>query len=138
LINYQPQIQIPILYKKLFFKQLYIFSMAAAVLSPMQSLSLDGGIMPPSPVSQNNSRHGRSRHGGSVAKGGKARGRGYSVVDDREVMITKALTWVLKRTVGEEDEQEEGEEKLVADAEGWVDCEDIARFPAFPPLSSNI
>jgi len=105
--------------------------MAAAVLSPMQGLSLDGGIMAPSPVSQNNSRHGRSRHGGSVAKGSKARGRGYSVVEDRESMITKALTWVLKRTVGEEEEQEEGDEKLVADAEGWVDCEEIVSYPHF-------
>lgn len=78
--------------------------------------------MPPSPVSQNSSRHGRSRHGGSVIKG---RGRGYSIVDEREVMISKALTWVLKRTVKEDDEQEEGEDKLVADGEGWVDCEEV-------------
>lgn len=98
--------------------------MAAAVLPSMQGLSLDREIMPPSPVSQNSSRHGRSRHGGSVAKG-KARGRGYSIVDDREVMVTKALTWALKRTVDEEDEQEEGNERLVADSEGWVDCEDL-------------
>jgi hypothetical protein len=93
-----------------------------AVLPAMQGLSLDGGIMPPSPVSQNSSRHGRSRHGGSVIKG---RGRGYSIVDEREVMISKALTWVLKRTVKEDDEQEEGEDKLVADGEGWVDCEEV-------------
>ena len=84
--------------------------------------------MPPSPVSQNNSRHGRSKHGGSVVKG-KARGRGYSIVDEREVMISKALSWVLKRTVGEGEEQEEGDEKLVADAEGWVDCEEAVSFP---------
>jgi 2'-phosphotransferase len=98
--------------------------MAAAVLQPLQGLSLDSGIMDPSPISPNASRHGRSKHGGSVAKSNK-RGRGYSVVDDREAMISKALTWALKRTVDENDEQEEGEEKLVADAEGWVDCEDV-------------
>lgn len=109
--------------------------MAAAVMSPMSSLSLDREIMPPSPVSQNFSRHGRSRHGGSVVKG-KARGRGYSIVDDREVMISKALTWVLKRTVQEDEEQEEGEEKLVADAEGWVDCEEVVRV-SLPPLSNT-
>lgn len=84
--------------------------------------------MPPSPVSQNNSRHGRSKHGGSVVKGNKARGRGYSIVDEREVMISKALTWVLKRTV-REDEEQEGDEKLVADAEGWVDCEEVVSPP---------
>jgi 2'-phosphotransferase len=99
--------------------------MAAAVMTPMQSLSLDGGIMPPSPVSGNSSRHGRSKHGGSVAKKG-GRGRGYSVVEDREALISKALTFVLKRTIKEGEKQEEGtEEKLVADADGWVDCEDV-------------
>ena len=102
------------------------FRMAAAVMQPMSSLSLDREIMPPSPVSQNFSRHGRSRHGGSVVKG-KARGRGYSIVDDREVMISKALTWVLKRTIQEDEQQDEGEERLIADAEGWVDCEEVVR-----------
>jgi 2'-phosphotransferase len=97
--------------------------MATAVLPAMQGLSLDREIMPPSPISQNSSRHGRSRHGGSVVKG-KGRGRGYSVVDEREVLISKALSWVLKRTI-EEGEEQEGEEKLIADAEGWVDCEEV-------------
>jgi 2'-phosphotransferase len=101
--------------------------MAAAVLQPLQNLSLDNGIMAPSPISPNASRHGRSRHGGSVA-GKKTRGRGYSIVDDREVLISKALSWVLKRTV-EEGEAQQGEEKLVADAEGWVDCEEVVRSP---------
>ena len=103
--------------------------MAAAVMQTMSSLSLDREIMPPSPISQNYSRHGRSRHGGSIVKG-KARGRGYSIVDDRQSMISKALTWVLKRTVQEDEEQDEGEEKLVADADGWVDCEEVVRKSA--------
>jgi 2'-phosphotransferase len=115
--------------KPILLQTTHVFKMAAAIMQPLQGLSLDGGIMPPSPVSQNNSRHGRSKHGGSVAKGGKARGRGYSIVDEREVMISKALSWVLKRTVGEGEEQEEGDEKLVADAEGWVDCEEVVSFP---------
>ena len=102
--------------------------MAAAVLQPLQSLSLNHEIMAPSPISPNASRHGRGRHGGSVAKG-KTRGRGYSIVDERDVMISKALTWVLKRTIEEGDEQEEDEEKLVADSEGFVDCEELVRFP---------
>jgi len=58
-------------------------------------------------------------------KGNKTRGRGYSVVEERDALISKALSWVLKRTVTEDEEQEEGEEKLVADAEGWVDCEEV-------------
>jgi len=101
--------------------------------------------MPPSPVSQNTSRHGRSKHGGSVVKNGKGRGRGYSIVDEREVMISKALSWVLKRTVGEGEEQEEGDEKLVADAEGWVNCEEVLQRPnlsslqvTFPELQALI
>jgi 2'-phosphotransferase len=101
--------------------------MATAVLPAMQSLSLDREIMPPSPISQNSSRHGRSRHGGSIVKG-KGRGRGYSVVDEREVLISKALSWILKRTITEGEEQE-GEEKLVADADGWVDCEEVVGLP---------
>lgn len=95
--------------------------------------------MPPSPISQNSSRHGRSKHGGSVVKG-KTRGRGYSIVDDREVMISKALSWVLKRTVQEDEEQEEGDDKLVADVEGWVNCEQVvcSAIPLPPFLETNI
>ncbi|KAN0108511.1 RNA 2'-phosphotransferase, Tpt1 / KptA family domain containing protein [Hyaloscypha variabilis] len=119
--------------------------MAAAVLQPLQSLSLNHEIMAPSPISPNAVRHGRGRHGGSVAKGNKARGRGYSIVDERDVMVSKALTWVLKRTIEEGDEQDEGEEKLVADSEGFVDCEDLLAQPhlsalqvTFPELQSLI
>lgn len=77
--------------------------------------------MDPSPMSPGAARHGRR---GSTTKSNK-RGRGYSAVDNRETMISKALSFVLKRAVAEEDEQEEGEEKLVANADGWVDCEDV-------------
>ena len=88
----------------------------------MAGLSLDREIMPPSPIGANTSRHGRNR---SIAKS-KGRGRGYSIVDDREGLITKALVFILKRTV-EEGQETEGEEKLVADAEGWVDVEEAVR-----------
>ncbi|KAH8596447.1 KptA family-domain-containing protein [Bisporella sp. PMI_857] len=93
--------------------------MATAVLPAMQGLSLDQGIMPPSPAGQGSSRHGRRS---SVAKG-KGRSRGYSVVDERDVLISKAISWVLKRTV-EEGEEVEGEGKLVAN-KGWVDVEEV-------------
>lgn len=105
--------------------------MAAAVMTPMNKLSLDGGIMPPSPVSQNSSRHGRGRHGGSVAKGNKTRGRGYSSVDDRESIINKAIVFLMKRTITEDDDQPEGEEKLVADEDGWVDVDDLVSYTNF-------
>jgi len=118
--------------------------MAAAVLQPLQSMTLDNGIMTPSPISPNASRHGRSRHGGSVSAK-KTRGRGYSTADDRDSIISKALSFVLKRTVQEGEEGEGDEEKLVADAEGWVDCEEILARPqlesiqvTFPELQSLI
>jgi hypothetical protein len=134
-----PHLPLNSLYTSFVYYSLPFFKMATTVMQPLSSLSLDREIMPPSPVSQNSSRHGRSRHGGSVVKG-KARGRGYSIVDERDVMISKALNWVLKRTVQEDEEQEEGEEKLVADAEGWVNCEEVVRLPLKPhfPRSSNI
>lgn len=49
-------------------------------------------------------------------------------------MISKALTWVLKRTIEEGEEQAEGEEKLVADSEGWVDCEQVLQRPNLSSL----
>jgi hypothetical protein len=54
-------------------------------------------------------------------KGKGGRQRGYSVVEDREVTIAKALMFVVKRAI-QNDEIEEGEEGeyLVADPEGWV------------------
>jgi RNA:NAD 2'-phosphotransferase (TPT1/KptA family) len=104
--------------------------------------------MAPSPLSPlgQTARHGRGKHGGSSAKSNKTRGRGYSIVDERESIISKALTRVLKRTIGEDEEQEEGgEAKLVADSEGWVSCEDLLEHPTldsfqitFPEISSLI
>lgn len=93
--------------------------------------------MEASPLSPNSSRHGRGKHGGSVVK--KGRGRGYSTVDDRDTLISKALSFVLKRTVDEDEEQEEGAaEKLVADSEGWVDCDDIVRLPFLCPALPHL
>ncbi|KAH8820886.1 putative tRNA 2'-phosphotransferase 1 [Xylogone sp. PMI_703] len=68
----------------------------------------------------------------ALAKG-KSRGRGYSLVDDREVTIAKALSFVLKRTI-QEGEEEGIEERLVADSEGWVDCDDILEHPNISAL----
>ncbi|KAG9240839.1 putative tRNA 2'-phosphotransferase 1 [Calycina marina] len=105
--------------------------MATAVMPSMQGLSLDGGIMPPSPVGQGSSRHGRRP---SVVK--KGRGRSYSTVDEREVLVSKALNWVLKRTV-EEGEEVEGEDKLVTN-NGWVDCEDVLDHPQVSSLEVTL
>lgn len=105
--------------------------MAAAVLQqPMSAMALDGGIMPPSPVSPSFSRHGRK---GSVSKGNKIRGRGYSIVDEREAAITKGLNRILKRTVQAEQQEEQEEDdskKIVADKDGWANLDDVVRIPS--------
>lgn len=54
-------------------------------------------------------------------KGGKQGGRRYSVVEDRDVSIAKALMFVLKRTITEDQvDEEEKVDNLVEDSEGWV------------------
>lgn len=103
--------------------------MATAVLPAPIGLPLDGGIMAPSPVSPNTPRHGRSRAGSRAGKAGRT--RGYSAVEARETIISKALSFVLKRTVTQDEvaEQNNGDVvKLVADAEGWVGAEAAVRF----------
>ncbi len=63
-------------------------------------------------------------------KGGKGGpGRRYSVVEDRDVSIAKALMFVLKRTIQEDEVDEEEEvDNLVADKEGWVGVDDAVCF----------
>ncbi|PQE04919.1 hypothetical protein CJF30_00004746 [Rutstroemia sp. NJR-2017a BBW] len=110
--------------------------MAAAVMQPLQAMSLDREIMAPSPISNNQSRHGRSKHGGSLSNNRKTRQRGYSIVDEREANITRALTKLLKRTTTEEsEEQEDGAEKLVPEVDGWFDCEKVLNKLASLELS---
>ncbi|KAF7952110.1 uncharacterized protein EAE97_001607 [Botrytis byssoidea] len=95
--------------------------MAAAVMQPLSAMSLDREIMAPSPISNNQSRHGRSRHGGSISNNKKTRQRGYSIIAERDSTVTRALTKLLKRSV--EQDQEQGEDsELVADSEGWFNC----------------
>ncbi|KAJ8067363.1 hypothetical protein OCU04_004716 [Sclerotinia nivalis] len=99
--------------------------MAAAVMQPLLAMSLDREIMPPSPISNNQSRHGRGKHGGSVSSSKKSRQRGYSIIAERDSTVTRALTKLLKRFAEEDNELEEGTEKLLANAEGWFSCEKV-------------
>lgn len=57
-------------------------------------------------------------------KGGQQ--RRYSVVEERDVSIAKALMFVVKRAIQKE-EVEEGDdgEFLVADPEGWIGVSDV-------------
>lgn len=96
--------------------------MATAVAVPLSAINEQlGGVLPPSALVQHTPRHGRSR-GMSV----KGKGRSYSVVEDRDVSIAKALMFVLKRTIKESEVDEEDEvDNLVEDAEGWVSVDDV-------------
>jgi hypothetical protein len=59
-------------------------------------------------------------------KGKGGRQRGYSVVEERDVAIAKALMFVVKRAVQKEDVEEADDgEHLVADPEGWVSVADV-------------
>ncbi|KAK4150477.1 hypothetical protein C8A00DRAFT_36915 [Chaetomidium leptoderma] len=99
--------------------------MAAAVAVPMSAIHGElGGVLPPSAFVQHSPRHGRSR--GMSMKGKGNRQRGYSVVEERDVTVAKALMFVVKRAIQKE-EVEEGDEReyLVADPEGWVSVTDV-------------
>ncbi len=51
------------------------------------------------------------------------------MVDDRETTVSKAVVFVLKRAAtvqeDEKDESDEDDDKIVADADGWVDVDDV-------------
>ncbi|TGO09134.1 hypothetical protein BTUL_0178g00200 [Botrytis tulipae] len=96
--------------------------MAAAVMQLLSAVSLDREIMAPSPISNNQSRHGRGKHGGSISNNKKTRQRGYSIIAERDSTVTRALTKLLKRSVEQDQEQGEDPEKFVADSEGWFNC----------------
>lgn len=114
--------------------------MAAAVAVPLSAINNElGGVLPPSALVQHSPRHGRSRGLSFKGKNGN-RGRGYSVHEDRDVSIAKALMFVLKRTVKEEevDEEDEEDHRLVADAEGWVDLDDVLEHDKLKTLEADL
>jgi len=101
--------------------------MAAAVAVPFSAINNQlGGVLPPSAVVQHSPRHGRSR--GMSFKGKRA--RGYSVIEERDTTIAKALMFVLKRTItAEEVDAEEEVDNLVADKDGWVGVDVVLAHP---------
>ena len=59
-------------------------------------------------------------------KGKGGRQRGYSVVEERDVTIAKALMFVAKRAIQKEEvEADEEGEHLVANPEGWISLADV-------------
>ncbi|KAI0470669.1 putative tRNA 2'-phosphotransferase 1 [Xylariaceae sp. FL0804] len=112
---------------------------AASVLIPLDVISQNGGVLPPSALSQAHApRQGRSRgmsvHGHGHGHGGKSAGfgRGYRVVEDVDGVVAKAVAFALRRAVVAEsdvdesgmEEEEEGD-YLVCDADGWVSVADL-------------
>ncbi|KAI2640294.1 putative tRNA 2'-phosphotransferase 1 [Xylaria nigripes] len=93
---------------------------ATSVLIPLSVISQNGGVLPPSAVSQQSPRHGRSR--GMSANGKSGGGRGYRVVENADAIVDKAVAFVLKRAVmpDELDPEANEDEFLICDAEGWV------------------
>ncbi|KAI1083960.1 putative tRNA 2'-phosphotransferase 1 [Whalleya microplaca] len=92
---------------------------SASVLIPLSVINQNGGVLPPSALSQQAPRHGRSR--GASVNGKSAGGRGYKVVEDTDATVAKAVTFVLKRCVPESEVESDVEENdIVSDAEGWV------------------
>ncbi|KAK4118073.1 hypothetical protein N657DRAFT_667344 [Parathielavia appendiculata] len=99
--------------------------MAAAVAVPLSTINgALGGVLPPSAVMQHSPRHGRSRAMSMKGKGGRQ--RGYSVVEERDVTLAKAVMFVVKRAIQRE-EVEDGDDRefLVVDPEGWVSVADL-------------
>lgn len=106
--------------------------MAAAVAPLPVNNQLDN-VLPPSALAQNSARHGRSR--GMSFKGKGAQGRRYSVVEDSDKELAKALMFVLKRTIKEDEVDEDDEvDNVVAGSDGWVGVDDIVSPPLPPPL----
>lgn len=104
-----------------------VYTMAAAsVLIPLSAINQNGGVLPPSALVQHTPRHGRSRANSSKGKGG--RGRAYSVIEERDVTISKAVAFVLKRSVHESEANEDDKEgRLLCDSAGWVSVADVVR-----------
>lgn len=76
-------------------------------------------------------------------KGKSARGRRYSVVENRDMAITKAVAFVLKRSIREseieeEDEEDEERDKLISDEEGWVSLIELLEHAKMTDLGATL
>ena len=101
--------------------------MAAAVLIPMSTISLNGGVLPPSAVSQNAPRHGRNRAASQAKEKRPGWNRRRSVIEERDAVIAKALALVLRRSRNNTQESEESgsDDEKAAAGEGWLDLDDV-------------
>lgn len=100
---------------------------AASVMIPISTISQNGGILPPSALVQHSPRQGRSR---AASIKGKNR---YNVLENRDVAISKAVSFVLKRAIRQSDveeseddeEEEETTDRLISTDDGWVMLPDL-------------
>ncbi|KAK4223837.1 hypothetical protein QBC38DRAFT_398817 [Podospora fimiseda] len=107
--------------------------MATAVAVPLSAINNElGGVLPPSALTQHNPRHGRSRGMSFKGNSRPGSGRRYSVVEERDTSIAKALMFVVKRAIQEEEAKEDAEEDgtsnseyLVADSQGWISVSSV-------------
>ncbi|KAK4097153.1 hypothetical protein N658DRAFT_434585 [Parathielavia hyrcaniae] len=112
--------------------------MAAAVAVPLSTIHGElGGILPPSAVVQHSPRHGRSRAMSFKGKGNRQ--RGYSLAEERDVTLAKAVMFVVKRAI-QRDEVEDGDDReyLVADSEGWVSVADLLAHSRISALDATL
>jgi len=72
-------------------------------------------------------------------KGKGGRQRGYSVVEERDVTLAKALMFVVKRAIQKEDVEEGDDgEYLVADPEGWISVADVLAHSRITALEATL
>ncbi|KAJ3568888.1 hypothetical protein NPX13_g6269 [Xylaria arbuscula] len=111
---------------------------AASVLIPLSVINQNGGVLPPSALSQQTPRHGRSR--GMSVNGKSAGGKGYRVVENADATVAKAVAFVLKRAVlqDELDSEAEDDDYLICDAEGWVEVRDLLEQPRMKDLGITL
>jgi 2'-phosphotransferase len=109
-------------------------TMAAEVLPPLSALNLGPTVLPPSPISQKSPRHGRARGASFANKAARpSHRRGYSIQEDRETTVSKAIAFALKRAIPDEDGSGSEDEHLTANADGWVDLDDLVSFKGIEP-----
>ncbi|KAI1325146.1 putative tRNA 2'-phosphotransferase 1 [Xylariaceae sp. FL0255] len=111
---------------------------AASVLIPLSVINQNGGVLPPSALSQQSPRHGRSR--GMSVNGKSGGGKGYRVVENADATIAKAVTFVLKRAVMESEIEEEAKDEdfLISDEDGWVSVHDLLEQTRMTDLGITI
>lgn len=110
---------------------------AASVLIPLSVINQNGGVLPPSALSQQTPRHGRSR--GMSVNGKSAGGKGYRVVENADATVAKAVAFVLKRAVSNDELESDAEDDyLICDAEGWVQVRDLVRLIARCPSQLTV